>query len=197
MRRRAGIVALAFGAAAWIGGLRTAAQEAEQTPTNAKFGFGRAASAADIAARDVTVLPDGTGLPEGKGTAAQGRVVFTENCAVCHNDNAEGREGQYVALAGGMGTLGTPRELKTVNSYWPYATTLFDYIRRAMPYDNPRTLSNDQVYSVAAFILSLDGIVEEDQELNARTLPQVRMPNRDGFIADPRPDVGPAANPAQ
>jgi len=135
------------------------------------------------------VLPTGAGLPEGSGTAAKGRDVFKSKCAVCHNEKAEGKQGQYPALVGGVGSLATPRPVKTVTSYWPYATTLFDYIRRAMPYDQPRSLSNDEVYSVAAFLLSLDGIVKENDELNAKTLPQVRMPNRDGFIPDPRPDV--------
>jgi len=149
----------------------------------------RPATPDEIRQRDYTVLPTGAGLPEGSGTAAKGRDVFKSKCAVCHNEKAEGKQGQYPALVGGVGSLATPRPVKTVTSYWPYATTLFDYIRRAMPYDQPRTLSNDEVYSVAAFLLSLDGVVKENDELNAKTLPQVRMPNRDGFIPDPRPDV--------
>ena len=149
----------------------------------------RPATPDEIRQRDYTVLPTGLGLPEGSGTAAKGRDVFKSKCAVCHNEKAEGKQGQYPALVGGVGSLATPRPVKTVTSYWPYATTLFDYIRRAMPYDQPRTLSNDEVYSVAAFLLSLDGIVKENDEINAKTLPQVRMPNRDGFIPDPRPDV--------
>jgi len=149
----------------------------------------RPATPDEIRQRDYTVLPTGVGLPEGSGTAAKGRDVFKSKCAVCHNEKAEGKQGQYPALVGGVGSLATPRPVKTVTSYWPYATTLFDYIRRAMPYDQPRSLSNDEVYSVAAFLLSLDGIVKENDEINAKTLPQVRMPNRDGFIPDPRPDV--------
>ena len=149
----------------------------------------RPATPDEVRQRDYTVLPTGAGLPEGSGTAAKGRDVFKSKCAVCHNEKAEGKQGQYPALVGGVGSLATPRPVKTVTSYWPYATTLFDYIRRAMPYDQPRSLSNDEVYSVAAFLLSLDGIVKENDELNAKTLPQVRMPNRDGFIPDPRPDV--------
>ena len=149
----------------------------------------RPATPDEIRQRDYTVLPTGVGLPEGSGTAAKGRDVFKSKCAVCHNEKAEGKQGQYPALVGGVGSLATPRPVKTVTSYWPYATTLFDYIRRAMPYDQPRTLSNDEVYSVAAFLLSLDGIVKENDELNAKTLPQIRMPNRDGFIPDARPDV--------
>ena len=149
----------------------------------------RPATPDEIRQRDLTVLPDGTGLPEGSGTAARGRDVYKSKCAVCHNEKAEGKQGQYPALVGGVGSLASKNPAKTVTSYWPYATTLFDYIRRAMPYDQPRTLSNDEVYSVVAFLLSLDGIVKETDELNARTLPQVRMPNRDGFIPDARPDT--------
>jgi len=149
----------------------------------------RPATADEIRQRDYTVLPTGAGLPEGSGTAARGRDVYKSKCAVCHNEKAEGKQGQYPALVGGVGSLATNRPVKTVNSFWPYATTLFDYIRRAMPYDQPRTLSNDEVYSVAAFLLSLDGIVKENEELNAKTLPLIRMPNRDGFIPDARPDV--------
>jgi cytochrome c len=151
----------------------------------------RPATPDEIRQRDYTILPTGAGLPEGSGTAARGRDVYKSKCAVCHNEKAEGKQGQYPALVGGVGTLGTNRPVKTVTSYWPYATTLFDYVRRAMPYDQPRTLSNDEVYSVAAFLLSLDGIVKENDELNAQTLPQVRMPNHDGFIPDARPDVKP------
>lgn len=149
----------------------------------------RAATPDEIRQRDYTVLPDGTGLPAGSGTAAKGRDVYKAKCAVCHNEKAEGKQGQYPQLVGGVGSLATSRPVKTVASYWPYATTLFDYIRRAMPYDQPRTLSNDEVYAVAAFLLSLDGIVKENDELNAKTLPQIRMPNRDGFVPDSRPDV--------
>lgn len=151
----------------------------------------RPATPDEIRQSDYTVLPTGAGLPEGSGTAARGRDVFKSKCAVCHNEKAEGKPGQYPALVGGVGSLATNRPVKTVTSYWPYATTLFDYIRRAMPYDQPRTLSNDEVYSVAAFLLSLEGIVKENDELNAQTLPKVRMPNRDGFIPDARPDVKP------
>lgn len=185
MRDRSGRLAaacVAVALAATLPLVLTAEDDAPPAPDK-KFGIGRPATAADITSRDFTVLPDGTGLPPGSGTAAQGRSIFADKCAVCHNDNGEGREGQYVALVGGPGPV------KTVGNYWPYATTLFDYIRRAMPYDNPRTLSDDQVYSVAAFVLFLNGIVEENQELNARTLPEIRMPNRDGFVPDPRPDV--------
>jgi len=101
--------------------------------------IGKPASEDKIKAMDITVFPDGRGLPAGSGTAAKGKDIFKEKCAVCHNDQGQGREGQYPALVGGKGTINTPKPVKTVGSYWPYATTVFDYIRRAMPYDQPGT----------------------------------------------------------
>ena len=151
--------------------------------------FGRPATDAEIKAKDLTVLPTGEGLPSGRGDARAGKLVFKEKCAVCHNDNAEGRQGQYPALVGGVGSLKTDKPVKTVGSFWPYATTIFDYVRRAMPYDNPRTLSADEVYAVSAFLLFKNGIIAETQEMNAKTLPKVKMPNRDGFVPDARPDI--------
>ncbi len=151
--------------------------------------IGRHATEEQIKAKDFTVLPNGQGLPPGHGDAVRGKELFKDKCAVCHNDNGEGREGQYPALAGGIGTLKSPKPNKTVGSYWPYATTIFDYVRRAMPYDHPRSLSADDVYSACAVILFMNGIITETQEMNAKTLPQVKMPNRDGFVPDGRPDV--------
>lgn len=148
------------------------------------------ATEADIKARDFTVLPTGAGLPEGSGTAARGSEIFKEKCQSCHGERGEGKEKQYPALAGGKGSLASKSPLMTVGSYWPYATTLFDYIRRAMPYDQPRTLSADEVYSLSAYVLSLNGIVGDNEEMNAKTLPAVKMPNRDGFVPDGRPDTG-------
>jgi len=150
---------------------------------------GRPATEAEIKARDFTVLPNGVGLPPGHGDAAAGRTLFEQKCQECHGLKGEGQTGKYPALVGGRGSLGTINPVKTVGSYWPYATTLFDYIRRAMPYDHPRSLSADQVYSLAAYVLFMNGIVGESQEMNEKTLPQVKMPNRNGFVADSRPDV--------
>ena len=122
---------------------------------------GRPATDTDIKAKDLTVLPNGAGLPKGHGDAKQGSVIFKDKCAVCHNEQqGEGRENQYPALAGGIGSVSGSNPKKTVGSYWPYATTLFDYVRRAMPYDHPRSLSTDEVYSVRAFVLYLSGIGE-------------------------------------
>jgi cytochrome c len=146
------------------------------------LGLGRPATAAEIAEAAITVVPDGRGLPPGSGTAARGRAVYQAQCASCHNDNGEGRDAQYPALKGGIGSLATRSPRKTVGSYWPYATTVFDYIRRSMPFDHPRSLTADEVYSVTAFVLFLNGIVAETAEMNAKTLPAVKMPNRNGFI---------------
>jgi S-disulfanyl-L-cysteine oxidoreductase SoxD len=151
---------------------------------------GRPATDAEIKAQDLTILPTGAGLPAGHGNAAHGKVVYVEKCQECHGEHGEGQSGKYPALAGGVGTLKSLKPVKTVGSYWPYATTLFDYIRRAMPYDHPRSLSTDDVYSVAAYVLFMSGIVKETQELNEKTLPQVKMPNRNGFVPDARPDLG-------
>jgi cytochrome c len=148
--------------------------------------FGRPATPDEIALWDIDVRPDGKGLPPGSGTAVQGRQVFADNCALCHGDNGVG--GIKDRLTGGQRTLTSDAPVKTVGSYWPYATTLFDYIRRAMPYQAPGSLSNDDTYAVAAFILSLNGILPADGKLDRESLPKVRMPNRDGFVPEPQFD---------
>lgn len=153
------------------------------------FGFGRTPAASEITAKNITVMPDGTGLPAGKGSAKNGEALYKDKCAVCHNDHGEGRQGQYPALVGGKGTLNTLKPKKTVGSYWPYATTVWDFINRAMPFDNPRELSPDDVYSVTAYLLYLNGIIDKATELNEKTLPRVIMPNRNGFVLDRHPDV--------
>src|SRR5215813_4811300 len=160
-----------------------------QSPT---FGVGRPATPDEIGDLRAAIAPDGTGLPEGSGTAAAGREVFDMQCARCHGMRAQGDVGP--ALVGGQGTLATARPLKTVGSFWPYATTLWDYINRAMPFDKPGLLKPSEVYAVAAYILNLNAIIGDNDVMDAKTLPKVKMPNRDGFVADPRPDVGPKAN---
>ncbi|MEZ5351647.1 MAG: cytochrome c [Bryobacteraceae bacterium] len=166
-----------FGLAAWA-----------QQP--GRYGVGRVPTADEIGAWDISIGPDGKGLPPGGGTAADGKQVYDARCKRCHGDEAKG--GDEGALTGGKGTLRTPKPLKTVGSYWPYATTLFDYVRRSMPFKNPGTLSNDQVYAVSAYILQLNGIIKEGDRMDATTLPKVQMPNRNGFVADPRrPPVSP------
>ena len=153
-----------------------------------RYGIGRPATQAEIAGWDIDVSPDGTGLPAGQGSVREGADIYAQRCAACHGAHGEGRP--MSRLVGGIGTIFSARPQKTVGSFWPYATTLFDYIRRAMPFDAPKSLGADQVYAASAYILYLNGIVGEDAVMDAATLPKVRMPNRDGFISpDPRPDV--------
>jgi cytochrome c len=145
--------------------------------------FGRPATSDEIKLWDMDIRPDGKSLPEGSGTVAHGKVVYDENCQACHGPNGQG--GVKDRLVGGQGTLASANPVKTVGSFWPYATTLFDYIHRAMPYQAPGSLSADDTYAVTAYILSLNGIVLEDRKLDKETLPKIKMPNRDGFIPDP------------
>jgi S-disulfanyl-L-cysteine oxidoreductase SoxD len=158
------------------------------TAEAAHSGLGRAATGADFARHNYLVGPKGTGLPKGHGTAAQGRAIYLQSCAACHGMRGEGTN-EYPPLVGGQGSLKSDKPLPTVGSYWPYATTVWDYVNRAMPYQNPGTLKPDEVYAVTAYLLAMNAIVSPDFELNERTLPAVKMPNRDGFIPDPRPDV--------
>ncbi|PNE55803.1 cytochrome c [Paraburkholderia fungorum] len=139
----------------------------------------------DLAAWNIDVAPDGRGLPAGSGDVATGAHVFAAKCAACHGAQGEGGLGDQ--LVGGQGTLTGAKPKRTVGSYWPYATTLFDYIRRAMPYNAPESLSADEVYALSAFLLNRNGIVPADTRLDAASLPRVAMPNRGGFVADPRP----------
>lgn len=143
-------------------------------------GLGIPVTREDIAAWNLNVLPDGTGLPPGGGTAAEGLEIYQVQCAWCHGINGEG--GTHHALVGGepIERMGSP---KTIYNFWPYATTVFDLIRRSMPYIQPRTLSDDQVYALTAYIFALNGLIDEDAVMNAETLPLVRMPNRDNFVA--------------
>ena len=155
-----------------------------QSPT---FGVGRAPRPDELKAIDIDVTPDGKGLLPGSGTAAIGKAVYTRRCETCHGPT--GTEGPQEVIAGGKGSLTTSRPQKTVGSYWPYATTLWDYINRAMPFDHPATMTVDEVYAATAYVLFLNGIVSEQDVLDQTTLPRVKMPNRDGFVADPRPDM--------
>ena len=133
-----------------------------------------------LAAWDISVAADGTGLPPGSGTAIDGASVYTRNCLACHGQEGEGL--LHDRLVGGHGTIGGPAPTKTVGSYWPYATTIFDYIRRAMPYLQPQTLSDDETYALTAYLLYLNGIIDADQVMNAATLPEVEMPNLKNFV---------------
>jgi cytochrome c len=143
--------------------------------------LGRPASADDIAKIDISIPPDGKGLPAGSGSVAQGGAIFQQKCAACHGTNGEGTPNGD-RLVGGVGSLPSDNPVKTVNSYWPYATTVFDYIRRAMPITNPQSLQNEEVYALTAYILSVDNVVSKDAVLDAASLPKVQMPNRAGFV---------------
>lgn len=142
--------------------------------------LGKPISPADLAPWDLNIAPDGIGLPPGKGSAKEGKQVFTDKCSYCHG--AEGQGTPADRLVGGQGTLTTDAPVKTVGSYWPYATTLFDFVRRAMPLNQPQTLSNDEIYAVSAFILSANGIIKPGEVMNARSLPKVKMPNQGNFF---------------
>jgi S-disulfanyl-L-cysteine oxidoreductase SoxD len=159
--------------------------------TPGPYGIGRVATPAEIAGWNIDIGRDGSGLPPGSGTVSHGREVFAQQCVACHGDKGQGGVGDR--LVGGQGTLATTNPVRTVGSYWPYAPTLFDYIRRAMPQNAPQSLSNDDVYAVSAYILNLNDLLPADATLDAKSLAGIRMPNRDHFTGDPRPDV---KNPA-
>src|ERR1700744_3277935 len=159
--------------------------------TQGNYGIGRSATPAEIAGWNIDIGRDGSNLPAGSGTVSHGREVVEQQCSACHGEKGEGGVGDR--LVGGQGSIATPKPIKTVGSYWPYAPTLFDYIRRAMPQNAPQSLGNDDVYAVSAYILNMNGLLSADAILDARTLSAIKMPNRNMFVGDPRPDV---KNPA-
>ncbi len=154
-----------------------------------QFGFGQPATEEEIAGWDIDIEPDGTGLPPGSGSVEDGKQLFLQYGAAWHGPDGEGTE-YAPALVGGIDSLDTDSPMKTVGSYWPYATSLFSYIRRAMPASGPQTLTDDEYYALTAWVLWANGIIPEDAVMDQDTLPQVEMPNREGFTSpDPRPDV--------
>jgi S-disulfanyl-L-cysteine oxidoreductase SoxD len=142
--------------------------------------LGVPATPAQIESADVSIGPDGAGLPPGSGTPAQGEAIFNTKCIACHGPQGSGTVNDQ--LVGGGGTLTSPTPIKTIGSYWPYATTVFDYVRRAMPYPTPHSLSDQEVYAITAYLLNLNGVIGKDAVMDAKTLPQVQMPNRGNFI---------------
>ena len=166
-----------------------------------KYGVGRAPTAEEVKAWDLTIPPSGEGLPPGSGTAAAGKAVFAQRCASCHGE--KGEDPKYRVITGASRPLNaatlTPKGVDwllggepalTIGSFWQYATTLWSYINRSQPFDEPGSLTPEQVYAATAYLLYVNGIIGEQDVMNARTLPQVKMPNRSGFVPDARPDVG-------
>lgn len=169
------------------GGILWSSEAADQYDRIHGYGLGGPAADLDIQHWNIDVTPTGEGLPSGRGTVKQGGAIFAAKCASCHGPT--GQEGPMDRLVGGAGTLGSQKPVKTIGSYWPYATTLYDYVYRAMPFPAPQSLSSDEVYSVVAWLLHQNGIIAEDTILDAHSLPGIRMPNHNGFVPDPRPDV--------
>ncbi|WP_249156333.1 c-type cytochrome [Bradyrhizobium japonicum] len=162
------------------------AQQKADAKGGLRYHIGRAPTADEIRGWDIDVRPDGQGLPEGKGTVAQGEKLFMDNCASCHGEFGEGN-GRWPVLAGGKGSLTSDNPVKTVGSYWPYASTVFDYVRHAMPYGNTGSLSVDEYYALVAYVLYLNDVVtDQNFELNKKTLATIKMPNEQGFVMDDR-----------
>ncbi len=174
---------LCFGLALTAGFANIASSDAGQD-----FGLGRVATPEEIAGWDIDIRPDGLGLPPGQGTALDGEEVYLRRCAACHGEFGEG-VGRYPVLIGGEDTLKSDDPVKTIASYWPYVSTLFDYIYRAMPFGEAQTLTANEAYGITAFLLSANDLIDDDTELNQDNLATIRLPNQDGFIADRRPDT--------
>lgn len=180
--------------AAAVLGLTIVVAQAQGYPAN--FSFGQPATDQEIAKIAIAIPADGKGLPPGSGNYAKGKEVYEAACAACHGADLKGvarlpdmPSGAALRLIGGRGTLTSQKPTVTVESYWPYATILFDYVRRAMPFGAPGSMSDDEVYAVSAYILAEANIIDKSMVLDAQTLPKVQMPNRDGFIPDPRPEI--------
>lgn len=181
------LLAPLVGVAACMSTLPMQADRAHAAPPGAAFG--KPVSEQDVASWNIDIMTkDGTGLPPGKGDAVVGRTVYEQYCIACHGEQAKGGP-VFGSMVGGIGSFKTNTRVLTPGSMYPYAPILFDYIRRAMPMNAPQSLSNDQVYAVSAYILHLNGLVGETDQINARTMPAVMMPNRNGFIVDDRPDT--------
>ena len=173
------------------GGLMLVLTSVPALPAERPFNLGKIATAEEVAGWDIDVRPDGLGAPVGTGNAIDGEEVYADLCAACHGDFGEGID-RWPELVGGEGSLNTHDPLKTTGSYWPYASTLYDYIYRAMPFGEAQSLSHDEAYQIVAFLLYMNDIVEDDFDLNHANIGTIKMPNRDGFfMPDPRPDAQP------
>ncbi|MFB9263822.1 c-type cytochrome [Bradyrhizobium erythrophlei] len=160
-----------------------------ESKSGPRYNIGRPPTADEIRGWDIDVRPDGQGLPEGKGTVAQGEKLFMDNCAACHGEFGEGN-GRWPVLAGGKSSLTSDNPVKTVGSYWPYASTVFDYVRHAMPYGNTQSFSVDEYYALVAYVLYLNDIISDQNfELNSKNLASIKMPNEQGFVMDDRASV--------
>lgn len=185
-----GLISAGLGAAAFAFAAEHVPPKAEaaqaQEASGARLGLGRTATEEEVAAWDIDVRPDGLGLPDGRGTVADGMTIYDENCAACHGDFGEAID-RWPVLAGGQGTLRDDRPQKTIGSYWPYLSTVYDYVRRAMPFGNARSLSDDDVYALTAYLLYLNDIVaDEDFELSKENFSSIKLPNEANFVDDDR-----------
>ncbi|MEP9396997.1 cytochrome c [Mesorhizobium sp. KR2-14] len=163
-----------------------ATAQASDAAAGGKLGIGRVATPEEVAAWDIDVRPDGQGLPEGRGTVSEGMAIYDENCASCHGDFGEAID-RWPVLAGGQGTLEAERPEKTIGSYWPYLSTVYDYVRRAMPFGNARSLSDDDVYALTAYLLYLNDLVDDEEfELSKENFTSIKLPNEENFIDDDR-----------
>ena len=187
MMRVSAFVRRGLRSARWTASVLALALAMAATAHAQVLGIGRPATEREIAGWNIDVRPDGQGLPAGSGTALKGRAAYEMHCAACHGMKGEGNPADR--LVGGRGTLATDKPVMTVGSYWAYATTVYDYINRSMPFTAPQTLKPDEVYSITAYVLHLNGIIGEADVLDRASLPKVPMPNRKGFTTDPRPDL--------
>jgi cytochrome c len=158
------------------------ATEGEKSATVQTPHLGRAMTEVELAFWDSSILVDGSNLPPGSGTSSQGAAIYVQKCAACHGPTGAETNTRLTPLIGGRGSLASEQPVKTLGSYWPYPTIVFDYIRRAMPYNAPKTLSNDEVYALTAYLLQANGIIDETTALDRTSLPAVKMPNREGFV---------------
>ena len=156
---------------------------------NRKYNIGKLATKVEVAGWDIDVRPDGVGAPKGSGNAIDGEEIYVNRCAACHGDFGEGVD-RWPVLVGGDGTLASHDPEKTTGSYWPYASTIFDYVYRSMPFGEAQTLTHDETYKIVAYLLNMNEIIDEDYVLSEKNIGKIKMPNASGFsLPDPRPDV--------